>query len=287
MQTMFTGTGNAYADKVTVLQMLDWGSAGAKDRFKNQPEVAAAVQFSIGYCYSKIGHWDTAAVCLEDSLKLRVEALGYVNPDTLDTASELVFVLLSLDRSGEARDLCTKIIESARVGVNQAATNQTPKARFRQFELHACRQLTQIYLEAGKPSLARPLAEELVAAAENGELLAEENGYAWSQLGSVALDEGHPRDALKAFENAAKFYNAASIVQHAWNDGMRGAAHLALGEYERAENLMTNSLPVLEHRFGDDHFRVQRAYRDLIALYLKTGRENEADEIKIKQKNRR
>jgi eukaryotic-like serine/threonine-protein kinase len=282
LQKMFTSTGNAYADKVTVLQMLDWGSVGVKDKFKNQPEVSAAVQYSIGFCYSKIGHWDTAAGYLQDSLKLRAETVGYVHPETLDTAAELAFVLLSLGRSGEARDLCVKIIESARVGVSQAAPGQVTKVRFRQFELQASRQLAQIYLEEGKASLARPLAEELVAAAENHELLAEENGYAWSQLGMVALAEDHPRDALKAFENAGKFYNAASIVQHAWNDGMRGAAYLALGEYDHAENLMTNSLPVLEHRFGNGHFRVQRAYRDLIVLYSKTGRENEAVEIRLK-----
>ncbi len=281
IQKMFIGTGNAYADKVTVLQMLDWGSTGVKDKFKDQPEVSAAVQYSIGFCYSKIGHWETAAGFLEDSLKLRAETAGYVNVDTLDTAAELAFVLLSLGRSGEAREICAKIIESARTGSRQAAPGQVSKARFRQLELQASRQLTQIYLEEGKASLARPLAEALVAAAENGELLAEENGYAWSQLGTVALAEGHARDALKAFENAGKFYNAASIVQHAWNDGLRGAAHRDLGEYERAESLMTNSLPVLEHRFGESHFRVQRAYRDLIALYLKTGREKEAAAIQL------
>jgi tetratricopeptide (TPR) repeat protein len=267
---------------VTVLQMLDWSSAGVKDKFKNQPKVSAAVQYSIGYCYSKIGHWETAAGFLEDSLKLRAEVLGYQNPETLDTVAELAFVMLSLGRSEAARELCEKIIESARAGQNQGAPSQFPKERFRQFELQAARQLTQIYLEDGKAALARPLAEELVAAAEKGELLAEENGYAWSQLGTVALAEGHPRDALKAFEKAGTFYNAASIVQHAWNDGLRGAAHLDLGEYERAENLMTNSLPVLEHRFGEDHFRVQRAYRDLTMLYMKTGRENKATEVRVK-----
>jgi tetratricopeptide (TPR) repeat protein len=193
----------------------------------------------------------------------------------------LVFVLLSLGRNGEARDLCETIIRSARTGASQAGTGRVPQARYRQLELQACRQLSQIYLEEGKPSLARPLAEELVAASENQELVAEENGYAWSQLGTIALAEGHPRDALKAFAQAAKFYNAASIVQHAWNDGLRGAAHLALGEYERAESLMTLSRPVLEHRFGDSHFRVQRAYRDLIELYTQTGRPNEAEAIRL------
>jgi tetratricopeptide (TPR) repeat protein len=219
---------------------------------------------------------------LEDSLKLRIETVGYVHPETLDTAAELAFVLLSLGRSGEARELCAKIIEASRTGVIQAAADESSNKRFRQFELQAGRQLTQIYLEEGKASLARPLAEALVAAAEKGELLAEENGYAWSQLGTVALADGHPRDALKAFEKAGTFYNSASIVQHAWNDGLRGAAHLDLGEYERAENLMTNSLPVLEHRFGSGHFRVQRAYRDLITLYLKTDRPGAADVIRLK-----
>ena len=282
IQTMFTSTGNAYADKVTVLQMLDWGGAGVREKFKNQPKVSAAVQYSIGYCYSKIGRWDTAAGFLEDSLKLRVESLGYLDPETLDTAAELAFVMLSLGRNTEARELCVKILESARAGLRQTTSSPVPKARFRQFELQACRQLTQIYLEEGKTSPARPLAEELVAASEKGELIAEENGYAWSQLGMVALADGHPRDALKAFEKAGAFYNAASIVQHAWNDGLRGAAYLALGEYERAENLMTNSLPVLEHRFGDGHFRVQRAYRDLSVLYSKTGRDKEAADIRKK-----
>jgi hypothetical protein len=63
---------------------------------------------------------------------------------------------------------------------------------------------------------------------------------------------------------------------------MIGAACLDLGDHERAEKMMTNSLPVLEHRFGSNHFRVQRAYRDLIALYSKTGRETEAAPIRIK-----
>jgi tetratricopeptide (TPR) repeat protein len=282
IQTMFQSTGNAYADKVTVLQMLDWGTVGIGDKFKNQPKVSAAVQHAVGYCYSKIGHWDTAAGFLEDSLRLRAESLGYVHPDTLGTASELAFVKLSLGQNAEARDLCSKIIASARSGVSQAATDTVSRARFRQFELQACRQLTQIHLEDGKAALARPLAEELVAAAEKGELLAEENGYAWSQLGTVALAENHPRDALKAFEKAATFYNAVSVVQHAWNNGLRGAAYLALGEHEQAESLMTNSLPVLQHRFGDGHFRVRRAYRDLIELYSNTGRENDAEKFRIK-----
>jgi tetratricopeptide (TPR) repeat protein len=205
-----------------------------------------------------------------------------VNSDTLDTAAELVFVLISLERNAEARNLCVKIIESARKGQKEAPSNPTSKTRFRQLELRATRQLCQVYFEQGEMARSRPLAEELVAAAENNELSPEESGYAWSQLGAIALAELHPRDALKAFEKSGAFYNAESIVQHAWNNGMIGAACLDLGDHERAEKMMTNSLPVLEHRFGSNHFRVQRAYRDLIALYSKTGRETEAAPIRIK-----
>jgi hypothetical protein len=174
------------------------------------------------------------------------------------------------------------MIESARAGSVQAVYNEVQKARFRRLELVACRKLCQIYLEEGKVALARPLAELLVAASEKGELSAEESGYAWSELGTIALDEGRPSDALKAFENETKFYNKGMVVQPAWSAGLRGAAYLALGDYQRAEPLMTNSLPVLEHRFTITHFRVQRAYRDLIRLYLKTGHEQAADECRIR-----
>jgi hypothetical protein len=61
---------------------------------------------------------------------------------------------------------------------------------------------------------------------------------------------------------------------------MQGAAYLALGEYAKAEPLMTQSLPVLQKRFGDSHFRVQRAFRDLVQLYTATGQPQEASRFR-------
>jgi len=284
IQSMFAGPGNAYADKVTVSQMLDWGSAGMREKFKNQPDVSAAVQYSIAYCYSKIGRWNVAEDYLKHSLELRGESGGYTNVDTLDTVRELASVIFSQGRTGEARDLCARIVESAESGLNLNAANPAQRARFRQLELWACRKLCQIYLEENQPGLARPLAEKLVAAAQNHELSSIESGHAWSELGSVLLAENRPREALNAFTNENRSYSQSDAlpVQRAWSEGLRGEAFLALEDYESAELLITNSLPVLEHRFTINHFRVQQAYRDLLSLYSKTGRDQQAEALKSK-----
>jgi eukaryotic-like serine/threonine-protein kinase len=56
IQRMFGRVGDIYADKVTVVQMLDWNSADVKKKFKDQPDVSASVQYSLGYCYSRLGN---------------------------------------------------------------------------------------------------------------------------------------------------------------------------------------------------------------------------------------
>ena len=282
IQRMITTSGSSYADQVTVLQMLDMGSSGVENKFKNQPDVSASVQFAIGFCYSKIGHWDTAEIYLRRSLKLRVELFGYKNPDTLDSAQQLASVALAQGRDSEAGELCKLVIESAQAGLKEPGQNQFQKARFHQSELWASRKLCQVYVENGKISTARPLAEKLIAAVQAGELQSLEAGHVWSEYGAIALEENHPQAAISAFDNEIKFYRSGNVVQRAWSDGLRGTAYFAMGDYERAEKLMTNCLPVLEHRFGGAHFRVQRAYRDLVFLYTKLGREREAAEFQTR-----
>ena len=145
--------------------------------------------------------------------------------------------------------MCVKMIESAQAGSSQTALSQNQRARFRQLEFWASRKLCQVYKEEGKVKLAKPLAEALVAAVENHELAGAQAGFAWSELGTVALAEGRPRDALKAFETeeALSPKQGWSPPSVAWSEGQRGSACLALGDYQRAERLLTNGLPVLEH----------------------------------------
>jgi len=134
-------------------------------------------------------------------------------------------------------------------------------------------------MEAGKLAQARPLIEELLKAAKASEFATlPEVGVVYCEAGDLALAEGRPREALQDFDTASRCYGQGTVLQRAWLDGLRGAAWLALEDYSQAEPLVTNSLPPLQKRFGDSHFRVQRAYRDLARLYEAMNQPAKADE---------
>jgi tetratricopeptide (TPR) repeat protein len=271
-----------FAERQAVLQTLDRGAALAQPEFANQPELLAAVQYSIGFCYSKLGQWDQASLYLKSALQIQQRLLGDRHLDTLTTERELASVDLSQDKRPEAKALCHRMLVSARA----ALANSKSDLRFRQFralELWACRKLAQTFLEEGEYKQAAPLVDALSSALQTSELKDEEDaGIAWDIVGDLALAQGRPQEALKAYDKALAIFPSSWIIQKAWSDGMRGSAFLALGDHARAEPLLTNTLPVLEGRFGERHFRVQRAYGDLVRFYSETGRQEEAAKYRKK-----
>ena len=94
---------------------------------------------------------------------------------------------------------------------------------------------------------------------------------------ALPLAEGRPREALQYLDAGLRCSGEGNVLQRAWLEGLRGAAWLALEDYIQAEPLITNSLPTLQKRFGDSHFRVQRAYRDLVRLYGAMNQPAKAD----------
>jgi tetratricopeptide (TPR) repeat protein len=278
IQTMLTSAGDNYADTITVLQVLDRGVTDAEQRFKDEPDARASVRYAIGYCYSKIGKWEQAAKLLESSLTERERLFGFAHPDTLAAARETASVAFSSGKAAEAMKLCMRIVESARQAAGQPKF-AAERSRLRTLELWAGRKLVQAYMEEGRLSQARPLIEELLKAAKANEFPEPmDAGPVYGEAGALALAEGRPQEALQHFDAGSRYYERMTIPQRAWLDGLRGAAWLALGDYRQAEQLITNSLPPLQKRFGESHFRVQRAYRDLVRLYEAMNQPAKADE---------
>lgn len=285
IREMFARAGGNYADRVSVVQMLDWGSTDAEEKFREQPDVSAAVQYSVGYCYSKIGRWNEARAFLERALKLQERLFGYVHADTLDTARELASVAFSQGRNAEGKALCRKILDSARVGMLETKEARRDQlAGFRAAELWAYRKLSDALMREGELSQARPFVDHLISAVKGGELAGIEAGHAWDAVAQMALARGQAQEAFEALDKALSYYGSGmgNPVQKAWTHGHRGKAFLALRDYSRAEPLMLQSLPVLQKRFGDSHWRVQEAFRDLVQLYTEVGRTNEAAKYREK-----
>jgi eukaryotic-like serine/threonine-protein kinase len=277
-QNMMTFAGDRYADQVTVVEVLDRGVTDAEQRFKDEPDARASVRYAIGYCYSKLGKWEQAAKFLESSLSERERIFGFAHPDTLDAAREVASVAFSRGQATEAMRLCTRIAESARRAASQPEF-AAERPRLRTLEFWASRKLVQAYMEEGKLSQARPLVAELLKASQANEFTDPmEAGPVYCEAADLALAEGRPQEALQHLDAGSWYYERANPAQRAWLEGLRGAAWLALGNYKQAEQLITNSLPALRHRFGDSHFRVQRAYRDLVQLYGAMNQPTKADE---------
>ncbi|HTV39805.1 MAG TPA: protein kinase [Candidatus Sulfotelmatobacter sp.] len=281
MQSMFGKAGDSYADRVTVLEMLNKGVADVDQQFQNEPDVLASIQYSAGYCYSKIGQWDKARYYLQKAAKLRSQLLGYENPETLVTLRELASVALSQGQNEEAEALCNKIVSSAQAGLTNNQLAAAQKSELRHIELTAYGKLEQQYLEEGQLSKADVLNEEMLEAVRTKELTGLDVVYVWDDTGTLALEQGHPREAIKAFESALTYYHATG-VQFAWDEGLQGEAYLALGDYPKAETLITNSLPILLRRFGESHFEVQRDIRALMSLYSKMNRPDLEEEWKAR-----
>lgn len=280
-QSMFlftTASGGPYADKMTVAELLD-RNADRTAVFADEPDVMAAVQFSLGYCYSKCGKFDKAVPLLKRAFQVQEKIEGMHDRETLITASELASALLSNGDRQEGVEMCKRAKDSAHEALAMIGTNADEASDLWDAEVMASRELIGAYLLNDEPEQARPLVRDLLRAVESKKIDGFEAGHIWEGMGQIELMENHPSDALKAFENASQFYDHRMIVQNAWLHGLQGAAWMALKDYKQAEPLMTNELTVLEARFGKTHYRVQRAYRDLACLYSQMGRTNEAVEF--------
>lgn len=270
-----TVAGGPYADKMTVADLLDRG-AGQMSILNNEPDVLASVQFSVGYCYSKCGKWDKAVPLLKSAFQIQEHLKGLHDSETLITGSELASALLSSGNRREGIEQCKRVQMGAHEAANNPSVTDDDRDAFWHCEVMVTRELVQAYLLNGDAEQARPLVEKLLEAVNANKITDYEAGHIWEGMGEIDLMENRPNDALQAFEKSAPFYTEKMIVQNAWLHGLQGAAWMALKDYQKAEPLMTNELSVLEQRFGNTHFRVQRAYHDLVTLYTQTGRTNEA-----------
>jgi hypothetical protein len=136
IQGMLTWAGDGYADKVTVVQVLDHGVVDAELRFKDDPDALASVHYAIGYCYSKLGKWEQAAELLQGAFSERERIFGFEHPDTLDAARETASVAFSSGKAAEAMALCRRIAEAAH-GASGQPKFGAERRRLRSLELWA------------------------------------------------------------------------------------------------------------------------------------------------------
>jgi hypothetical protein len=84
-------------------------------------------------------------------------------------------------------------------------------------------------------------------------------------LAECKLSEGGVDDAEQLVLISNEFYreHPGYTFQKAWAEADLGRIKRVRGLWAEAEKLLQSALPTLEHRFGREHFRVQRLLKDL------------------------
>ncbi|HEX7280542.1 MAG TPA: serine/threonine-protein kinase [Vicinamibacterales bacterium] len=95
---------------VTAREILDKG-ASELEQLRDEPDIQARLQATIGAVYTGLGAYSAAQPLLERSLSTRKQLHGADHPNTLTAANELANVLWFQDRHTDAEPLFRQVVE--------------------------------------------------------------------------------------------------------------------------------------------------------------------------------
>ena len=105
---------NARDKQVTVEALLKKAAATIEGKFAGQPEVEAAIRFTIGDTYLTLGLYPEGQPHLERSVELRRQVLGPENPETLEAMDDLAVLYQARGFYDQVEPLITQTLEVRR-----------------------------------------------------------------------------------------------------------------------------------------------------------------------------
>ena len=103
--TWVAGNPRGNAHQMTIAEAIDEAARRSEAELADQPEVLAAVQFSIGRIYETRGQLDRAEALLRSSLDIRRRVLGSEHPETAQSMAALGERLTNSGKSAESDPL--------------------------------------------------------------------------------------------------------------------------------------------------------------------------------------
>ncbi len=250
----------ARGHEVTVREILVAAAEKMDDdeRFGDAPEVEAALSFTIGDTYLRLGDYDLALQFLERSLAIRRRTLG-------ETDKRVVEVL---DSIGEVQ-WQTGDLEAA-LATAQAilAIREQSVGRLHGDYSGALNNVGNTYADMGRYDEAETYLREALAI--DREILTEEQGaqlaVSLNNLGALLSDQKKFAEAVElhreSLELRRRFHGEPSpAVITALNN--LGFAQIGLGEYEAAERTLRDAARDTELIFGEEHPQTALAWTNL------------------------
>ncbi len=257
---------NAANSKVTLLEVLDRAAGRVGDRFRDQPEVEAAVRRTIAGTYHALGVNDRSERHWRAVVELERRRSGPDSPEAWMSLAQVGHALGHLGRSAEALETLVRSRDAlARLrGPDHAAT------------LAAMDHLATAYRDAGRYDEAIPLLEEalrLLKAKPEGDdhaTLFAMNNLALTYYGAHRIAE-----AIPLLEEGLRLDKAQLGPDHPLT--LTAMNNLALADLSsrrlpEAVALFEEGLRLRKGRLGPDHPNVLVAMNNLASAYKESGR---------------
>jgi serine/threonine protein kinase/Tfp pilus assembly protein PilF len=245
---------------------LDRAAARITGKFDRQPEVEAAIRYTIGQTYMDLGLYPEAGTQLQRALDLRSRALGARNPDTLKTVSRVASAAYLQGKFSEAEALDSQNLEIQR----RVLGPEHPET------LASTHHLAIVYWAEGKYAQAEALEsknleiERRVLGPEHSNTLGSMNNLAivyWAQ-GKYAQAEALYSQNLEIqrrvlgpeHPNALGSMNNLAIV------------YRAQGKYAQAEALYSQNLEIRRRVLGPEHPHTLASMHNLSIVYWAEGK---------------
>lgn len=302
---------------VTAREILDRG-ARELEQLRDQPEVQARLQSTIGSVYSGLGVYGSAIPLAQAALETRRRTLGPDHPDTLAAINELANVYWFQDRFAEAEPLFVEVVEK-RTRILGENHKDTLKANYdlaslygRQKRWQEAEQLQRRVLASQQQLLGNRHPDTLASLNNLSSYLHGQRRFQEAAAISTELIEArravlgadHPSTLLSignvavSYEEMGDFATADRVYREAiagmsrvLGDAHRTTARARLnyanmltkqGKYFEAESLALSSYDGFSKSLGADNVSTKLAANRLAQIYAAQGRADIAAEWKKK-----
>jgi serine/threonine-protein kinase len=247
--TMFevADPGKTRGNVITARELLDQGAEKVVRELKNQPVVQAKLLDTIGRLYQNMGLYDQEQRLLEESLRLRRQALG----------NESVDVATSLDHLGEAARFKGDYAKAESLLSESLAMRRRLLGAESVDLAQSLNNLALVQHEKGQYDAAERLNQD--ALEMRRKLLGKEHLEVAISLNNLGLNlyaRGRSDEAEKMFrESLAMRIKLLGPDHHqvAWSKSNLAALLHRKGQLEEAERLHREVLEIRRQWFGDNH----------------------------------
>ena len=263
-------------EPVSARGLLDRGAERLTARRWEQPRVRARLLDTIGQSYRGLGHYDEAAVYLEQALELRRQVHDGDHAEVADSLDALAGLRVLQAEHDDARTLFRQSLEMRRRLLGDDHPQVAESLNNLGRTLHAAGDL-----EAAEPLLRQAL--DLKRRSPSPDVPAIANGL--NNLAGLHTALGNHGAAAPLFHEALElrrqhFGDSHPSVAEGLNN--LGLVHYRLGDFATSEEALRQALSLRLGRFGDDHPLVARSLGNLAAVLL-VRRDFEAAEPMLRQ----